>query len=299
MRRVVAPSRLHFGLLNAGDVPERPRFGGCGLMIDWPGVAVRVESADTWSSAGPLAERAEVYAGRVAWEPLRVTVERCPPEHVGLGVGTALGLAVAKAVRPDLPAHDLAVLIGRGTRSGVGVHGFERGGFILDAGHHAYDPPALGGWFDLPEPWRVAVFVPATVSPWYGPAEQQAFDRPATDPARHDALESILRGIVASLVAADFAGFGEAIHDYNRRAGEPFAAAQGGPYAHPETAAIIAACRRMGFAGAGQSSWGPTAFAFVPEPAAGQRLVTTICSQFPGLRLAELASPCRTGARFE
>ena len=106
MTRVVAPSRLHFGLLHvpvAGLIhwpdgtPVR-HFGGLGLMIDRPGLEVRVEPADEWSATGPLADRALGFAYRLtgckpdfAGRHFRIDVIHAPPEHVGLGVGTQFG----------------------------------------------------------------------------------------------------------------------------------------------------------------------------------------------------------------
>src|SRR5262245_19094518 len=70
MIRVVTPSRLHFGLLSLAAEgaawPDRAgravlparRFGGAGLMVQRPGVALRVEDAADWAAEGPLAGRA-------------------------------------------------------------------------------------------------------------------------------------------------------------------------------------------------------------------------------------------------
>ena len=59
MIRVVAPSRLHFGLFHvpvAGDpwpdgLPVRC-FGGVGLMVEEPAVVVVEPAADWWGRAG-------------------------------------------------------------------------------------------------------------------------------------------------------------------------------------------------------------------------------------------------------
>ncbi|HEX8201242.1 MAG TPA: beta-RFAP synthase, partial [Isosphaeraceae bacterium] len=145
--RLRTPSRLHFGLLAWG--PGAPRqFGGVGLMIDRPGLELTARAAATWQAEGPLADRALGIAGRVAGSlasrgsavpAARLTIQRAPPEHVGLGTGTQLSLGVARVLAElsgleDLTAEELAELTGRGLRSGIGLHGFAHGGLIVDGG---------------------------------------------------------------------------------------------------------------------------------------------------------------------
>jgi len=289
MTRVTAPSRLHFGLFHVPSA-RRPEsdgaaessvreFGGVGLMIDLPGVVVSARPAASWQFEGPLASRAQVYAHRFVTAadppagPLQVLVERCPAEHTGLGVGTQLGLAVAKALAveagtPDLTAAVLAKRVGRGDRSAIGVHGFDAGGFIVEPGKvpgEALSP--LLTRVRLPDNWRVAVFAPSGDDRWHGSREQEAFARAVETPRTAgltDALHRIaLQGMLPAAVAGDLPAFGEAVHEFNRRAGEPFAAAQGGAYAGPNVADMVAAVRDLGVTGVGQSSWGPAVFAVV------------------------------------
>ena len=163
MVRVWTPSRLHFGLFSLDNdeawpdrhgrrvLPAR-RFGGVGLMVERPGVQVAAAPAAAWSAGGPLADRALAFARRFEESirqerpdadlpPQRLVVEQAPPEHVGLGAGTQLGLATARALAEqwgyvsDIP--DLACRIGRGLRSALGVHGFQRGGFLVESGKGA------------------------------------------------------------------------------------------------------------------------------------------------------------------
>ena len=121
MIRVVAPSRLHFGLFHvpvAGELqPGGRAFGGVGMMIDSPAVVVTVKPADAWQFEGPLASRAQTFAMRFVQsisesdrQPFQVLVEQCPAEHTGLGVGTQLALAVGKALAV---ATEKRVLFGR------------------------------------------------------------------------------------------------------------------------------------------------------------------------------------------
>jgi len=292
MTRVTAPSRLHFGLFHVPDggpssgargegepgVPVRS-FGGVGLMIDLPGVVVTVRPASSWQFEGMLASRAQVFGHRLLATlpnpvgPLQVLVERCPAEHTGLGVGTQLGLAVGRAIAAEvglsgLSATELAVRVGRGDRSAIGVHGFDRGGLIVEPGKGPDEPlsPLLTRVF-LPDEWRVVVFSPPGSDRWSGNLEQHAFERAREVPRPPGLTDTLCRivllGMLPAAIAGDLAGFGEAVHEFNRRAGEPFAAVQGGPYAGPGVADTIAAVQRFGVRGVGQSSWGPSVFAVV------------------------------------
>lgn len=285
MTRVTAPSRLHFGLFHvptSGEpepgVPLRV-FGGVGLMIDQPGVVVSARPAASWQFEGTLASRAQVFAHRFtagidpAPEPLQILVERCPAEHTGLGAGTQLGLAVAKALAvetgtPDLTAIELARRVGRGERSAIGVHGFDRGGLIVEPGKSPGEEvsPLLTRVL-LPDYWRIAVFAPNGLDRWHGSREQQAFDHAGASPRPARLTDTLCRiallGMLPAAVAGDLPAFSEAVHEFNRRAGEPFAATQGGIYAAPDIEELIRSITAKGVKGVGQSSWGPSVFAVV------------------------------------
>ena len=124
--RIRTPSRLHFGLFSLpsanatlwvnhegeATLPRR-QFGGVGLMIDRPGIELVVEPALTWSSDGPLAERAlrfaQMYCDAVGvHDKFHLGIEAAPPEHVGLGTGTQLALAVAQGIA-ELTRADIAI----------------------------------------------------------------------------------------------------------------------------------------------------------------------------------------------
>ena len=103
--RVTTPSRLHFGMLSFGQSGVR-QFGGVGLMIAEPRIRLQITAADRIEAVGPLADRAVQFARRVS-ENLglthstgcRIELDSAPREHVGLGTGTQLGLAIAAGLR--------------------------------------------------------------------------------------------------------------------------------------------------------------------------------------------------------
>jgi predicted sugar kinase len=106
-----------------------------------------------------------------------------------------------------------------------------------------------------------------------GDVETRAFAELArSDVAESDRLWSVVtERVVPALRRADFAAFGEAVYEYGCGVGATFAAVQGGVFTTPATERVVAALRRRGVRGVGQTSWGPTVFAFTPDAAtAGQ-----------------------------
>ncbi|MFO0880456.1 MAG: beta-ribofuranosylaminobenzene 5'-phosphate synthase family protein [Gemmataceae bacterium] len=290
MWRVRTGSRLHLGLLSlpaSSEVwPDRlgqprfpaRRFGGVGLVIDAPGLALRATPASTWNATGPLAERALAYArlaqvavGSAQAVPCHLHIDHAPREHVGLGTGTQLGLAVARVLAATWgltpSAAELAAWVRRGRRSALGVHGFEQGGFLVEAGKTADQALSpLVARLAFPPAWRVLLAIPTDEVGRHGSGEQAAFDRLAGSLDRFESLcRLVLLGILPALVEADLPAFGEALHDFNARVGELFATEQGGIYASPFTTDLVAHLRQQGVAGVGQSSWGPGVFAVLPD----------------------------------
>ena len=277
MIRIHTASRLHFGLFSPAVTSGR-RFGGMGLMVNAPGIDITMSTADTWTLLGPLAERAWKTTERlrklapfVNCPPLQIVVHHAPLEHQGLGTGTQIDLALARGLAEFCPGAPkdvlaLAALASRGLRSAIGTHGFAQGGLLLDAGKRPETdiPAPLLMRFPFPEEWRVLL-----VRPWHlqGPAgriEREKFlNLPADSRAQTETLCRLaLLEIVPALLEKDFRTFAQGVHAFNALAGEMFRAVQLGTYGHASTARLIALLQSWGCLGAGQSSWGPTVFAF-------------------------------------
>jgi beta-RFAP synthase len=307
---VHAPSRLHFGLLSPCPAPPAwldlegkaflPSrcFGGVGLMIQAPGLRLRVEPAPAWSAEGPLASRALQFAehflqllkGMAEFSPHRIIIEQSPPEHQGLGTGTQLGLAVAFALTrvalklSPMDLEELAKRVGRGQRSGIGIHGFAHGGFLVDGGkRRPQDVAPLIARLSFPEAWRLVILLPSWGSGLHGSLEMQAFQ---TLPANHLALTDALcrltlLGMLPALQEQDLTAFSESLYEFNRRAGEAFRPVQGGTYGHPETAEVVAFVRGQRIRGVGQSSWGPAVFAVTEDQERAEDLSRRLMERFP------------------
>jgi beta-RFAP synthase len=301
---VTAPSRLHFGMFSFND-PARRQFGGAGVMIDRPGLVLRIAPATRLEAAGPLASRAELFAR--CWAEhhgleaprRRIEIVSAPPQHVGLGAGTQLALAVGAGLNasfdqpPPAPA-ELAASVGRGQRSAVGTYGFCLGGLVIEAGKLSNESLApLVERIELPPPWRFALLRPRRDEGLSGEAERRAFrDLPPVP----EAVTRRLWGIVESQMApaarrGDLAALGESIYQFGREAGLCFAPRQGGPFAGPRLEAWVATIRRLGILGVGQSSWGPTLFALLPDQTAAEKFLDDFRRLHPGEEIESLITP--------
>lgn len=294
-----APSRLHFGILSYSNDKTARQFGGVGLMVRRPDVKIRVELARSFSGTGRLSDRAAEFAARFAERAVArglvvrvpavsIRVLRVPRPHTGLGTGTQLGMAVARALSEVLDLEDLSVaemasLVGRGERSAVGVHGCFGGGFIVEGGKadsSELSPKVMQHPF--PDPWRIVLVRPAALHGIAGERERQAF---ALLPRLPDELTArmcrlVLLGLAPAVVEADLGRFGEALYELQRLAGECFKLAQGGVYADPLLSRIVKFIRDCGVPGVGQSSWGPTLYAISGDQEQAEWLAARLQRQF-------------------
>lgn len=281
--RLRTPSRLHFGLLGWGPRAER-QFGGVGMMIDAPGIDVSARPASRWEFTGPLARRVEQIASSLATRleetgppcpPLSIQVHHAAPEHAGLGTGTQLTLAVARLMadfsgRESVSTSRLAALTGRGCRSGIGLHGFTRGGFLIDGGRAGADSiPPLLAHFAFPATWRVVLVIPESPPGRHGTDEVEAFRNLAPPPPSYTDMlcRLLLRRLLPALAEADLPAFGSAMDNLQAAVGDAFAPIQGGRFASSCLTRIADVLREQRLCGVGQSSWGPTLFGFTDDSA--------------------------------
>jgi beta-ribofuranosylaminobenzene 5'-phosphate synthase len=283
--QVRAPCRLHFGLFGFGR-SSGPQWGGVGLMAEPPTVNLSIEPAAKFTVSGSFAERAEqfVMAAARQWElaatpACHIHVE-APREHTGLGVGTQLGLSIAAGLRrflnlPPLPAEALAASVGRGRRSAVGTHGFLHGGLIVEAGKESGQQlGTLSQRVAVPAGWRFVLISPSEQRGLSGDTESDAFARLPAVPGEitQELWRLTEEEMLPAVERSDCAAFGEAVYHFGRFAGKCFASVQGGPFASDEVARLVDAIRDHGIDGVGQSSWGPTVFAIVPNEADARAL---------------------------
>jgi beta-ribofuranosylaminobenzene 5'-phosphate synthase len=242
------------------------------------------------------------------------------PPHVGLGSGSQLALATARAICElygrSMTIKDLAVLVGRGGTSGIGTAAFEHGGFIIDGGHRfgeggeksdfrpssasrGVKPPPVIVRHDFPADWRILLAIPDLPAGASGNREADIFKQYCPVPLEqvqalcHEVLMRMLPAIVehdldqfgASINAVQSIGFKKVEHHL-----QP-----------PQIAGLLDAMRCAGAAGAGMSSFGPALYAvgdtslneieraaqsFMQETGGGTTLITSARNCGAAVRVA-------------
>lgn len=294
--RVTAGSRLHFGMLSFGHPHER-QFGGAGVMIAAPATRLTISDASCESvgstakgNAGRVEQFVEHVSTHAPWwrspPPFQVSVESVAIGHAGLGSGTQLAMAVAVGLArwcgaPHQTAEALALTVGRGRRSAVGIHGACLGGLIIEGGKLTEgEISPLVSRHPLPEAWRFLLVLPNKGTGISGEAEQQAFAELPPVPGEITAAlcRELLCGLAPAAICDDFERFSESLYRYGRLAGECFAARQGGLYASREVEQLVMRCRELGVQGVGQSSWGPTVFALCRDEREAEALAAGLAA---------------------
>lgn len=286
---VATCGRLHLGFLDPSATLGRP-FGSLGVVVD--GFRTRLTLAlaerDELRADGPAAAaeldrvaehlaRLRQRTGRTAALSLRL--HEVLPAHAGFGSGTQLALAVGRAF---VACHGLAVdtpqvaaWLGRGRRSGIGIAGFDQGGLIVDGGPGRQgQPAAVLARLPLPRAWRVLLVLDDRLRGLAGDDERRAI---ATLPgfprdAAADVCHQVLMRVLPGAAGADFEPFAAGITEVQRRLGQHFAPAQAaGAYTSAPVGRLVEWLGLHSGAGIGQSSWGPTGFAFFPSEVAARR----------------------------
>ena len=232
--RIRTPSRIHITLIDLNGALGRID-GGVGLALEEPFIEITAEKAD--ESEGVIVEgsrnqRYKDVAERVmsvfnsGGIRLRVLHEYEP--HVGLGSGTQISLAVAKAYAElyglDKSVEELAFIVGRGGTSGIGVAAFRVGGFVVDGGHSRNEkkdflpssaskatPPPLISRLDFPD-WKIFLAVPGRKG-FYGHREVNLFQENCPIPLDEvrELAHLILMKLLPSVVEEDIQSFGDTL----------------------------------------------------------------------------------------
>jgi beta-ribofuranosylaminobenzene 5'-phosphate synthase len=288
---VTAPARLHMGFIDLSGALGR-HFGSIGVALNEIQTCLSISYAPELSFSGLASARVEKYIRQFCQtlnvsDRLKVDVRALIPEHIGLGSGTQLALAIGCALNAfyqlNLSVRDIAKLSQRGARSGIGIGVFEKGGLVVDGGRgELTDTPPLISRLDIPPQWRFILVFDQRGQGLHGTQEINAFKQLPPFP-QQEAMRLCYLLLMQALPAAaenNLTGFGDVITQLQYSVGQHFAAAQGGVFTSAEVAEVMAWLQQQGATAVGQTSWGPTGFCLVANLAHAAELVSQLQRHF-------------------
>lgn len=271
---VIAPARLHMGFIDLSGSLGR-HFGSIGVALNEINTRLSLLKADHRHISGPSSERAERCLTQLCQvlnvpDQLNISIETAIPEHVGLGSGTQMALAIGTALNAcyglGLTVREIASVMDRGLRSGIGIGVFEHGGLVVDGGRGelTVTPPVLVH-LDVPSNWQFILVFDQRGQGLHGEQEIAAFEAlPAFPQSEAERLcYQIMMQALPAVAENDLKQFGQVISELQVVIGRHFAPAQGGVYASQEVAQAMAWLTEQGAVAVGQTSWGPTGFCAV------------------------------------
>lgn len=307
---VIAPARLHMGFIDLSGALGR-HFGSIGLGLNEISTTLTLSNAESLTVSGPCATRAEKAVLTLCKAlnlpgQLNVHIDDAIPEHIGLGSGTQLSLAIGAGLSAffdlSLTVRDVARLTDRGARSGIGIGVFEQGGLVVDGGRGAntQTPPLLSR-MPIPEHWRFILAFDQRGQGLHGQQEINAFKQlpefPRSEAERLCYL--LLMQALPALAESNLQQFGDVITQLQTAVGQHFAPVQGGVFTSPEVSSAMHWLAQQGAVAIGQTSWGPTGFCAVESPQKAENLLAELRKQFTSPHLHfEVVSARNVGAEI-
>ncbi|MBI1926811.1 beta-ribofuranosylaminobenzene 5'-phosphate synthase, partial [Candidatus Poribacteria bacterium] len=236
------------------------------------------------------------------------------PPHSGFGSGTQLALGIAQAVNTlynlNLSVAELALAVGRGGTSGIGIVAYEQGGFILDGGHRfpeqkaSFLPSSAAG--NVPPPplllrhpfpdWNLLIVIP-NCTHISGETEINLFKTLCPQPraAAEQLSHIILLKLLPAIFEKDLYAFGDAINRIQTFGWKKVEIdAQGSVLQQ-----TLDSLRNNGAIGAGVSSWGPAIFAVGEDIAALLEKTNAFLKTLPAGGTCFITQANNAGARVK
>lgn len=296
---VKTSARLHMGFLDLNGQLSR-RFGSLGLGLDAPNTSIELAvGRHVFGETAQIdyVEKSKhlILAHTQIKAEVSIKVSEEIPRHFGLGSGTQMALAIGAGINQlfklDLSLVDIASIIGRGMRSGIGVGTFAHGGLVVDGGRGKQTSvPPIIAQHRVPEAWRILLIFDHAHIGIHGIEEADAFaalknaDLKMTEKVNHQ----ILMQALPALHDADLDLFGKAIAALQAYTGDYFSPVQGGRYASKLVGKVLCFLSEQGVLCVGQSSWGPTGFAVFKNQALAEQYLLQTKAAFKETQLSWL-----------
>ncbi len=280
---ISAPAHLHTGNFDlTGDLGRL--YGTVGFAIDLPlevevakAKGIKAEDKDAYKFAKRFAEKTRI-------EGAEVHIKREIPKFVGLGFHTTLALSIgvglSKLYGLNLSVEDVALIMGRGTITALGVYAFKTGGFIIEGGFKVDQRekmvPPLIFQNAMPENWFFVVAIPdesrVEITKMRSKEDEILGNLKVMPKEQSDQLSRIvLVKIMPAFVEKNIKEFGEGLTAFNQKLGQFWSSYQDGTYRNKVVEGGIKLMLQHSSC-ACQTSWGPTFYSLVQGEPEAKRL---------------------------
>ena len=280
---ISAPAHLHTGNFDlTGDLGRL--YGTVGFAIDIPlevevakAKGIKAEDKDAYKFAKRFAEKTHI-------EGAEVRIKREIPKFVGLGFHTTLALSIgvglSKLYGLNLSVEDVALIMGRGTITALGVYAFKTGGFIIEGGFKVDQRekmvPPLIFQSAMPKDWFFVVAIPdesrVEITKMRSKEDEILGNLKVMPKEQSDQLSRIvLVKIMPAFVEKNIKEFGEGLTAFNQKLGQFWSSYQEGTYRNKVVEGGIKLMLQHSSC-ACQTSWGPTFYSLVQGEAEAKRL---------------------------
>ncbi len=328
--RITTPCRIHLSLIDENGYTGRVD-GGIGLMLDRPNVVFeatnhaeefKIEAHKYYrESIEVINEQASKIfkAYNINNKNFHFNLKRYYPSHVGLGSKTQLSLAIAIAItklkNKSVSIQELTKLVQRGGTSGIGWRGFEKGGFIIDAGHNfgkgkekesflpssasiTADPALTIMRYPIPEHWRFVLVIPNVKKGAYGDEEISIFQSHAPIPKEevNEVSHQILMKVIPGIINEDLECFGEGLKRIQRIGFKKIEIS----LQHDIVKNVLSLFEEYGVKAFGMSSFGPSIVGIVESDEDANKLLKTVQMRLKNIiGHIYICKPNNCGAKIE
>lgn len=270
-----APARIHIGFLNLDKESSR-QFGSLGLTISDFSFKISIEkSYKTMINSKSIEIKSKIESilkilkKKYDLSNCTISVLSEIPAHKGLGSGTQLALSVSYLIMKlnaiKINTSQIACLLKRGLRSGVGIESFNQGGFNIDVGKlkNTQGIPINILNIKWPKNWKITLITDNNFIGVHGKNEVKAFKKLGNVSKIQTAhnCESLLMKIIPGLIEKNFDEFSNGVKNIQEEMSKTFYGKKN-KFASTSIEKIFRVLKKKNINSFGQSSWGPTGFIF-------------------------------------
>jgi len=283
---ITTPSRIHLGFYGINN-NYGYTYGSLGLAVNYLPTCISISKAKKFNTNVPkkiIDPIIKFIKLKKISNKFTINILENTPKHVGLGSGSQIALSIGKAISSffdlNMTLSEIADIFKRGTRSGIGIGTFNRGGFIVDCCKKEGLHPEILFHSKFPNNWRVILLHDNNFQGSFGNKESKFFKKEISDSYDSNLSHIVIRGIIPSIIYKDFSNFSKNITEFQQITSKLYKEKQSDMFLSPQISKIMKYIKGFDDIGIGQSSWGPMSYIFVESQSKAKEMIKVIENKF-------------------